>query len=82
MKYSENDAGKQAELEAPPKGGSSKTRTRTHLPMRLPRLRYRNSLRKNRLRAPLAQNYAERKADSSNPCFRLSSFSIHSTKNT
>jgi hypothetical protein len=33
MKYSENDAGKQAELEAPPKGGSSKTRTRTHLPM-------------------------------------------------
>jgi hypothetical protein len=33
MKYSENDAGKPAELAAPPKAGSSETRTRTHLPM-------------------------------------------------
>jgi hypothetical protein len=31
MKYSENDAGQPAELEAPPKAGSSETRT--HLPM-------------------------------------------------
>jgi hypothetical protein len=33
MKYSENDAGKPAELEAPAKAGSSETRTRIHLTM-------------------------------------------------
>jgi len=58
----------------------AKPRPRTPVRMRMPRLRYRDSLRKDGLRAPLAPNYAESKVDDS--CFRLNSFSTHSTKNT
>ena len=73
MKYPENN------------GGTSKIDARTktlctHLRMRMPRLRYWDSLRKNQLRTPRAPTYAESKVDESDP-FRLNSFSIHSTKN-
>lgn len=78
MKYSKNRAGEQAEIDARAKEDPC---TRSQLPMRVPRLRYRDSLRKNKLRAPLEQNYAESNADSSFP-FRLNSFSTHSTKNS
>jgi hypothetical protein len=78
MKYSRNCAGEQAEFDARAKEDPG---ARTRLPMRVPCLRYRDSLRKNNLRAPLEQNYAESNADSSFP-FRLNSFSTHSTKNS
>jgi len=81
MKYSENDASEQAEY-ALRKEELARTRARTDLRMRVPGLRYRDALRKNRLRTSVRSNYAERKADASNPCLRLSSFSTHSTKNS
>jgi hypothetical protein len=81
MKYSERDAGKQTKFGANAKHQPAETFTRARLPLRVPRLRYRDSLRKNRLRAPLKQIYAESRVDASDP-FRLSSFSTHSTKNT
>jgi len=83
MKYSENDAG-QAELNRRTKESLAEARPRTHLPMRVPGLRYRNSLREIGLRAPCAQIYAETKLEASDPCFRfrLNSFSTHSTKNS
>lgn len=74
LKYSGNHGSEQTEFK-------EETRPRAPLPMRVSRLRYWDSLRENRLRAPLAQNYADSKADPSVPCFRFSSFSTHSTKN-
>jgi hypothetical protein len=72
MKYPENNGGNKITARA--------QSLRTNLRMRMPRLRYRDSLRKNQLRALLEQPYAESKVDESDP-FRLNSFSIHSTKN-
>jgi hypothetical protein len=72
MKYPENNGGNKITARA--------QNLRTNLRMRMPRLRYRDSLRKNQLRALLEQPYAESKVDESDP-FRLNSFSIHSTKN-
>ena len=74
MKYSEVDAGKQKITRV------QALRARPPVRMRMPRLRYRDSLRKNQLRAPLGQNYAESNVEASDS-FRLSSFSTHSTKN-
>ena len=84
MKYSENDAGHQAELSRRTKNCLAEGRPRTYLPMRVPGLRYRNALRQIGLRAPLPEIYAETKLDASDPClpFRLNSFSTHSTKNS
>lgn len=75
MKYSENELGGKITARA------QLRRPRTQLRMRMSRLRYRDSLRKNQLQAPLEQTYAEGNVDASDP-FRLSSFSTHSTKNT
>jgi len=83
MKYSENDAGHQAELNARTKNCLAESRFRTNLPMRVPGLRYWNSLRQIGLRTPSPEIYAEIKLDASDPLpFRLNSFSIHSTKNS
>ncbi|HEY6373258.1 MAG TPA: hypothetical protein VIX37_21965, partial [Candidatus Sulfotelmatobacter sp.] len=65
MKYSENEVGGEITARA------QLRRPRTHLRMRMSRLRYRDSLRKNQ--APLEQTYAEGNVDASDP-FRLSSF--------
>jgi hypothetical protein len=75
MNYSENDVGEKSTARA------QLRRLRTHLRMRMSRLRRRDSLRKNQLRAPLEQTYAVSNVDASDP-FRLSSFSTHSTKNS
>jgi hypothetical protein len=83
MKYSVNDAGHQADFNRRTKNYLAESRPRTHLPMRVPGLRYRNSLRQIGLRAPLPEIYAETKLDASDPLpFRLNSFSTHSTKNS
>ena len=73
MKYPEDNGGT-------PKIDARTNTLCTHLRMRMPRLRYRDSLRKNQLRALLEQTYAESKVDESDP-FLINSFSIHSTKN-
>jgi hypothetical protein len=69
---------KQQECDALTDDQSEKTQARTHLPMRVPSLRYRNSLRKAKLRAQPA--YAESKSDPA-VAFFLNSLSTHSTKN-
>ena len=84
MKYSQNDAGHQAEFKRRTKNCLPESRRGTYLPVRVPGLRYRNSLRQSGLRAPLPEIYAETRLDASDPClpFRLNSFSTHSTKNS
>ena len=83
MKYSRNDAGHQEEFNARTKKCLPENRARTCMPMRVPGMRYWNSLREIGLRTPVPENYAESKLDAFVPGvpFRLTSFSTHSTKN-